>query len=425
MQLNLPTKEANPLIWTMWYYTDGIARPGLTWMEHQAVTQRAKVVETIRLLDAGCDPNETHENSTAISVAIMMSFHEVVDKLLEAGADVKHPANFKNSVINKWIGRTHGQIDDASALRELDVFHKLLHAGADVHMRDENGNTFLHVAQRYVNPYAITALVAAGLDINTPNNDGQTVLHHSLSNWRMEAFNAILAASPNINACDHAGHTALYYAIKGSALDDHKCQATLDIIRRLIEENAATDITDSEGNSLLHLAMCWGYNETPFMSHHQQLAIRHKLVALLIERGLDVNARNHLGQTPLMLAVDICDLESVRHLCAAPGIDLSARDLMGYTAMYRATKALGSIEKYETCSIDLNPNLRFGFRTLSKATPCDDRSAELTAPQSPKGRCKDLIPDMTPLPLTRSRCIDSIPFTPTIDDYKAMIELLS
>ena len=389
MELDLLIKETNPLIWTLWNYTDGIARPGLSWSEHAEITQHAKEAEVIRLLDEGHDPNETFRDTSAISVAIMMRFHDVVDRLLAAGADVRHPANFENSVIYKWIGRTHGQIDDETALRELDVFHRLLHAGADVHMRDENGNSFLHVAQRNVKPHAITALVAAGIDINTQNNDGKTVLHHSIHNWRMEGFNAVLAASPNVNARDHANYTALYYAIKGSRLmPDSPCesQATLGIIRRLIEANAATDFTDSEGNSLLHLAMYWGYNEKFFMSFHESLAIRHELVALLIGCGLNVNARNHFGQTPLMLAVDRCDVKSIRHLCAVPGIDLNARDLMRYTAMYRAIRAKEGIVKYET-------------RPMERV--------------------------LAPLPLTRSSRHDTIPFIPTTDDYTAIIELLS
>lgn len=391
MELDMPIKEANPLIWTLWNYTDGIARPGLGWSEHQEITQRTKEAEVIRLLDEGHNPNETFRDCTAISVAIMMRFHDVVDRLLAGGADVRHPANFENSVIYKWITRSiiHRSMNDAYALREVDVFHRLLHAGADVHMRDEDGNSFLHVAQKHVNPFAITALVAAGIDINTQNNDGKSVLHHSIHNWQMEAFNAVLAASPNVNARDHAGYTALYYAIKGSKLtprDPCESQATLGIIRRLIEANAATDFIDSEGNSLLHLAMYWGYNEKFFMSFHESLAIRHQLVALLIERGLDVNARNHLGQTPLMLAVDRCDVNSIRHLCAVPGIDRNARDLMRCTAMYRAMKAKDSIVKYETRPMDLLP---------------------------------------APLRLARSSRHDTIPFIPTTDNYNTIIELLS
>jgi len=386
MQFNPLTKEANPIIWTLYQCHDPSATLA-SWNVRVQSNKRAKIAEAIRLLDDGYDPNEKLDDDTAIGIAMWMGLHEVVDRLLTAGADVTHPVGFKNSVIYKWIALS--KANDDTAPEKGVVLQKLLRAGADLYMRDENGDSFLHAAEKHVNPYAITALVAAGLDINTTNNDGRTVLHHSIHNWRMEALNAVLAASPDVNARDHANYTALSYAIKGLKFmlgDTTDAQATLDVIRRLIEENAATDFIDSEGNSLLHLAMNWGYNKMPYMSFHQTLAIRHELVALLIERGLDVNARNHLGQTPLMLAISACDVDSVRHLCAIPGIDRSARDLMGNTAMKRAILAKTSAEKYETRPVELVP--------------------------------------IMPL-LSRSSHSDSIPFIPTTDHYNTIIELLS
>jgi ankyrin repeat protein len=222
----------------------------------------------------------------------------------------------------------------------------LLRAGADINMRDEAGNTFLHFAQHRTNPVVMKILLNAGLDINVKNNEGQTVLHNCIHNWRMETIDVILAAAPDMNARDNAGNTALYYAIKGKKFSpDSECesQATLNVIRRLIEANAATDFVDSEGNSLLHLAMNWSENSSNMTYWASKLYSRANLVTLLIERGLHVNARNHLGQTPLMLVIDKGDLDTIRRLCAVPGIDRNARDIMGNTALYRAQQAQMSI----------------------------------------------------------------------------------
>ena len=393
MNLEPFTKETNPLIWTMYYHTDpAVSSNGLLFrpMYAQEADQRAKVVEVIRLLDSGSNPNETHGGKSAIYCAIMIGLYELVDRFLDAGVDVTHAADMKSSVIDAMTTRHSSNTMEEQILIEGPLLQRLLLAGTDIYMRDAEGNTFLHHAQHHVNPAMMKLLLDAGLDINAKNNEGRTVLHNCIHNWRMETVNVILAASPDMNARDNAGNTALYYAIKGSKFtpdSTFESQATLDVIRRLIEANAATDFVDSEGNSLLHLAMHWGYNNMPYLSFHQSMQIRPDLTALLIERGLDVNARNHLGQTPLMLAVQACDVDSIRHLCAVPGIDRAARDILRNSAMYYAQQGLRLIREFEERPIDQVP----------------------------------LLP-----PISRSVAGgNNIPFVATPDDYAQIIELLT
>lgn len=371
--LNDFTKETNPLIYTMYYHTiHTVPSHGLVFrtMEAQEEDKRAKIVEVIRLLDSGCDPNEMYRGKSAIYYAITIGLHELVDRFLDAGVDIAHVAHIEHSVIYGMIIRISFGTIEERILKEGPLLQKLLLRGADIHMRDADGNTFLHLAQSHINPTMMKLLLDAGLDINSKNNEGRTVLHNCISNWRMETVNVILAAAPDMNARDNAGYTVLYYAIKGLTFmprvvfedmpdfTSNITQATLPLIRLLIEAKAATDFIDSDGNSLLHLAMYWGNNDAPYMSYNQSLQKRSDLVALLIECGLDVNARNHLGQTPLMLAVLACDVDSIRHLCAVPGIIRNAHDILRNSALSLAKHGLHQIKFHEDRSIDLVPPMQ-------------------------------------------------------------------
>lgn len=398
------TKETNPLIYSMYFNTNQIARSVLLCPMGAQETQRAKVIEVNRLLDSGSDPNEMYRGKSAIYYAILLGLHELVDRFLDAGVQVSHAADIEHSVFHAMVTRTYFEKMETRIPKEGLLLQKLLLAGADIHMRDADGNTLLHYAQYHVNPTMIKLLVDAGLDINSKNNEGRTVLHNCISNWRMETINVILAAEPDINARDNAGFTVLYYAIKGIQLDmprdampessRYYTRATLDVIRRLIDAKAATDFIDSEGNSLLHLAMYWGYNDKPYMSYHQSLQKRSDLVALLIECGLDANARNHMGQTPLMLAVLACDVDTIRYLCGIPGIVRNAHDIMRNSALSYAEHGLRLSKCHEERSIDLVP------------------------PMQP------LLPYEQPL----SRAVagnENIPFIATPDDYTQIIHLIT
>jgi ankyrin repeat protein len=58
----------------------------------------------------------------------------------------------------------------------------------------------------------------------------------------------------------------------------------------------------------------------------------HEIVALLIKRGADVNAKDEKQNTALMFAADKCDRETLRMLLKA-GAKLDAKNWAGLTAL--------------------------------------------------------------------------------------------
>lgn len=84
--------------------------------------------------------------------------------------------------------------------------------------------------------------------------------------------------SRDIDAKDHKGITCLGYAVGANRLN---------VTKLLIESKADATKVDSQGNTALHYAAAYG---------------RKDMADYLLSAGLQVNARNHVGLTPLAVA---------------------------------------------------------------------------------------------------------------------------
>lgn len=92
--------------------------------------------------------------------------------------------------------REHGltPLMRAALLGRPDLMEALLQAGADVSLRNGDGNNALWLACVSREPAAIRALVAAGIDLNNRNDVGATCLMYAASSGRPEIVAALLAA---------------------------------------------------------------------------------------------------------------------------------------------------------------------------------------------------------------------------------------
>ena len=141
-------------------------------------------VEIVSLLKAGADPNDVLSDGrypTALYKAIFSRCTGVVDKLIEAGSDVRTVDDQGNTPL-LWAVRVSDS-SRANPAGYLDIIRLLIGAGASVHSINDDGNTPLHIAAE--KSAAITKLLLeAGAGVDRVNRNGKTPLARATEYFR-------------------------------------------------------------------------------------------------------------------------------------------------------------------------------------------------------------------------------------------------
>ena len=210
-----------------------------------------------RLLDAGADPQAANRYGiTPLRLAAENGSAAVVGRLLEAGASAAEVG-----IEGETVLMTAARTGDVATLRVL------LENGAEVDAREGwHGQTALMWAAAQCHPDAIRELVAHGADVNARSN---------LEEWERQR-----TAEPRDKWLPPGGLTPLLFAAREG------CVAAVPV---LLELGAELDVTTPDGITGPIIALINGHYDAAYA---------------LVEAGADPNLVDYTGRSALYAAID-------------------------------------------------------------------------------------------------------------------------
>jgi len=328
-------------------------------------TGNLEAVKLLLKRQANVNARESLRAQSALMWAVSEQHPEVTGMLIEFGADIRARTNVRHMLVNAGIDGNKRPTEDVTDLMEEEqggftplLFAAragdaksaalLLDAGADVNDAAPTGVAALALAAHSDHPEVAKVLLERGADPNGAAG-GYTALHAAILRGELDLVKALLAhhADPNAliakptpirrNSQDFAinpswvGVTPLWLAAKFSDADMMRALAAagadphfarkdgvtilmaplaagpgrhgitvpvarnpreverqnLEAMKAAIEVGADVNAATAEGDTALHTAASGKLNS---------------IVQFLVENGAKLDAKNHKGETPLVLA---------------------------------------------------------------------------------------------------------------------------
>lgn len=202
-----------------------------------------------------------------------------------------------------------------------DVIKYFVEIGFDINKKDEDGDTPLTHALRVcgTEDKVVECLLKLGANPNLPDDDGETPLELAVTLGQNEKAISLLEHGALLQRAKGKKGTLIHEAIfrcnddvikkmlecggekllytRGDTFPDYPVELAIDIsgdidingkeVALMLLDHMDLNYTDEHGNNLLHRECIRGELE---------------LIQMLLEKGMDVNAKNNQGLTPLRLA---------------------------------------------------------------------------------------------------------------------------
>lgn len=260
--------------------------------------------------------------------------------LLDAGADIHARANKSETALMTAAG-----CPGFASLPNGAMCTFLIDHGARIEDSDAAGLTPLMYAARG-NQHHIPVLLAAGADIDATDHEGKTALMHANSNVRNadQSTTELLKGHPSLEFADQNGLTALAHAVRCHPWAAEKiidAGGRIEPLGWTPLHEAAFRRDTRRGNELLRMGVDrnardrWGW--TPLMWAVRFSDSDREMIPMLISAGADINAISGDSDrvTPLHIAAAHSWQEEVSDLLAH-GAVVDARDSRGQTPLMHA-----------------------------------------------------------------------------------------
>ncbi|KAK8054800.1 hypothetical protein PG993_000027 [Apiospora rasikravindrae] len=325
-----------------------------------------------------------HENDslTPLSAACKYGHTEVMQALLEAGANARH-----RSRDGDWLTPLHfcfGFLDQKGPNPQWPLLTLILYSSRlDVNEIDIHRRTALHLIGPTTPISFVTALVNAGASTAALDSRRHTPFAKAVVSGNIEVFHYLASRSPrgpryDISplrlACAAGNATMVEYLVEAGADVNERDKVTgetplyalftgpgasSDLVEYLVD-GCGADVNKPGGEFKYPIIKAF----TCHIDNHLESYLKRRLVLkiysnirLLLRRGADIDAEDDAGRRAVHLALSSLSLTVPWHLFEEFKADLGARDDLGRTALhYVAALGLPSDLEwlYHRAGIDIN-----------------------------------------------------------------------
>ncbi|CAI7664301.1 unnamed protein product [Penicillium pancosmium] len=321
-------------------------------------------VETTQLLLNKTFPvNETgFFGRTPLIAAARRGHLEIVEKLISYGADLTIKNDDGNDALSlasfwghyevvKLLLQKSTNLANSEALHnaaqgnEPRVAQLLLESGADIELLDSYGDTALHDASQNEDTEIAQILLKHGAKINCRDRRGWTPVNNASYHGFLKLVKILVQKGADVEIPNENGFTAMLSA---------SGRGHTEVVRLLLDHGANFEHQTVSGWTAVNLAANGGSSE---------------IVKLLVEKGADIEIPSKDGQTPLNSAATQREVNIVR-LLIEHGANLTTQDHLGWTALNSASST-GSLEVVQMLlekNVDVNIPNNEGWTPLNAAS---------------------------------------------------------
>ena len=202
----------------------------------------------------------------------------------------------------------------ASEAGQDDVIKVLITKNANIHALDNYDRTPLHLACK---AEVAELLIANNANIEAKGYKQKTPLHLASEAGHDEVVKVLIAKKADINALDEDDRTPLHHAAKKGHVK--VIEAAIILLNKNPE---VINVPDNQGYTPLHNAACKGH---------------YNICELLLEKGANIETKDHYKRTPLHLASEAGQEEMVKVLIAK-NANINALDEDKRTPLHHAAK---------------------------------------------------------------------------------------
>jgi ankyrin repeat protein len=202
------------------------------------------------------------------------------------------------------------------------------------------GDRLLLHSARKGNSFVVRTLLLLGTDANCRDKRMGTPLFYAAANGHVKILELLLSADADATAVDKRGNTALCYALKTRT-------PTPEVVKRLIESGALKKQSE----------------RGPVLLCVESIGSPQVYIEMLLQEGLDMNAADTQGHTPLIQFAYNGNITGVAVLLKH-GASVNATTVEGKTALSEAVAQGYDRIVQLLLDADADPNVRIAGRSL-------------------------------------------------------------